>query len=325
MKLSRLFRLLSVLALLTALTTADAYAQGPGRVRGRVRNADTGEPIADVTVVAQQVNTSVRADVRERPPVEIQTGADGRFSMLGFALGPHNVTLTKEGYQPVVLDITIQGTFEPIEVDLYKVLTVLEQLLGAGALEGLDAIQLTANLEAADAAFNSGDYRTAIAGYGTLLEVLPQMTDLYRLIGSAHRALGKHEEALVAYQTLLESDPENKDIQAEIATTRLAMGNVEAAFASNTGLSTGLSASREDFYNLGELAFASGDIDRAQGWYEKASSADPSWVKPRFKLALVALNKGDMELAKQHFREVVELDPASEEGAQAKATLVVLP
>ena len=228
--------------------------------------------------------------------------------MLGFALGPHNVTLTKEGYQPVVLDITIQGTFEPIEVDLYKVLTVLEQLLGAGALEGLDAIQLTANLEAADAAFNSGDYRTAIAGYGTLLEVLPQMTDLYRLIGSAHRALGKHEEALVAYQTLLESDPENKDIQAEIATTRLAMGNVEAAFASNTGLSTGLSASREDFYNLGELAFASGDIDRAQGWYEKASSADPSWVKPRFKLALVALNKGDMELAKQHFREVVELD-----------------
>ena len=99
---------------------------------------------------------------------------------------------------------------------------------------------------------------------------------------------------------------------------------VEAASASNTGLSTGLSASR-DFYNLGELAFASGDIDRAQGWYEKASSVDPSWVKPLFKLALVALNKGDMELAKQHFREVVELDPASEEGAQAKATLVVLP
>ena len=41
--------------------------------------------------------------------------------------------------------------------------------------------------------------------------------------------------------------------------------------------------------------------------------------------ALVALNKGDFEGAKEHFRRVVELDPNSEEGTQASATLAALP
>ena len=52
---------------------------------------------------------------------------------------------------------------------------------------------------------------------------------------------------------------------------------------------------------------------------------DPNWALPVFKLALVALNKGDFELAKEHFRRVVELDPNSEEGSQASATLAALP
>ena len=66
-------------------------------------------------------------------------------------------------------------------------------------------------------------------------------------------------------------------------------------------------------------------MDAAAEWYEKASMVDPNWAKPVFKLALVALNKGDMETAKQHFQKVVDLDPGSEEGAQASATLAALP
>ena len=66
-------------------------------------------------------------------------------------------------------------------------------------------------------------------------------------------------------------------------------------------------------------------MDAAAEWYEKAAAADPNWMKPIFKLALVALNKGDMETAKTFFAQVVEKDPSSEEGAQAQATLNALP
>ena len=334
MKLSTPCRLLSVLTLITALGTADALAQGPGRVRGRVTDADTGEPLADALIKVEVATDrqSVRQDARDRPPVEETTGDDGRFSMIGFGLGPHDVTVTKDGYSPVVLQIIIQGAFDPIDVPMAKELTILEQLLGREALVGLDAVQLDANLTAADAAFNAGDFRAAIGGYKELLEVLPQATILYQPLGAAHRALGENAQAVAAFEKILETDPDNEEIQAEIATTKLAMG--DAAAAANPagggrpgggGLALGLASSREDFYNLGELAFANGDVDRAQGWYEKATGADPNWVKPRFKLALVALNKGDLELAKQHLRQVVEMDAGSEEGQQAEATLAALP
>ena len=103
------------------------------------------------------------------------------------------------------------------------------------------------------------------------------------------------------------------------------MGDFEAASAELAAAASGLSASREDLYNLGELEFANGAIDAAAGWYEKATAVDPAWGKPLFKLALVALNKGDTETAKQYFQQVVDVDPSSEEGAQAQATLAALP
>ena len=49
------------------------------------------------------------------------------------------------------------------------------------------------------------------------------------------------------------------------------------------------------FYNLGEVKFAKGQTDEAAKWYQKAVDLDPSWGKPLFKLALVALNKGDKD------------------------------
>jgi len=52
---------------------------------------------------------------------------------------------------------------------------------------------------------------------------------------------------------------------------------------------------------------------------------DPNWGDPLFKLALVALNKGDMETAKQFFEKVIAVAPNSEVAAQAKATLDSLP
>ncbi len=330
MTVAKLFRLLPVLALLAALTTADALAQGLAQLRGRVVDAETGEPIADANVGAEVAasSRSVKQDARSNTLRETTTGDDGRFSMIGLMLGPNEVTITKEGYETVLLTHVVQGSFEPFEVAMDKVWTVLEQVLGSReALEGLDAAQLETDLASADAAFNEQDFVAAIAGYRTLLEVLPQASILYLPVGHAHRALGENEEALVAYQTLLDADPENEDAKAEIERTQLLMGdsNATARIGAPSGGGLGLSSSKEDFYNLGELAFANGAVDRAQEWFEKATGVDPTWVKPWFKLALVALNKGDIELAKEHFRQVVELDPGSQEGAQAQATLAALP
>ena len=83
--------------------------------------------------------------------------------------------------------------------------------------------------------------------------------------------------------------------------------------------------SREELFNQGEAAFAAGDSAQAADWYRKAHDRDRRWVKPLFKLGLVALNLGDIEAAKQWFGQAVDVDPGSPEGAQATAILGSLP
>ena len=69
------------------------------------------------------------------------------------------------------------------------------------------------------------------------------------------------------------------------------------------------------------VLFVGGDTEEAAGWYEKAHMKDPAWGKPLFKLALVALNKGEMETAVSFFEQVVDAEPDSEEAAQASGFL----
>jgi hypothetical protein len=79
--------------------------------------------------------------------------------------------------------------------------------------------------------------------------------------------------------------------------------------------------SREELFNQGEAAFATGDSLAAADWYQKAHAADSDWIKPLFKLALVSLNVGDIEAAVGYLEQAVEADPDSPEGAQATAIL----
>ena len=198
--------------------------------------------------------------------------------------------------------------------------------LGEAAFEGLDPDQVEQDLADADAAFNDSEWQASIDGYSRILGLLPVLNDLHIQVGTAHRELENYDEAIAAYERALLGDPILKtQIDTEIARTRMAMGDFEAASSALATAVTGVGASREDLYNLGELEFAKGEIDAASDWYEKAVAADPNWAKPLFKLALVSLNKGDIETAKKFFAQVVEKDPTSEEGAQAQATLGALP
>ena len=306
-----------IVAVLLVGFAAPALAQS-GRMSGQVVD-ENGDPIPGAQIRAEKPDAN--------PPVrETTTDDDGRFSLIGFASGQWRVSATAEGYNEDFGTVNVtQSSSPPVDFTLAKIRHALVQALGEEAMEGLDPDQIEQELEAADAAFNAQNWDAAVAGYTSLVEKLPQLTNIYSQIGQAHRAAGNYDEALAAFEKRLADEPDNEAVKADIARTKLAMGDFEAAGAELAAAASGLDASKEDLYNLGELEFAKGAVDTAAEWYEKAAMVDPNWAKPIFKLALVALNKGDMDAAKQHFRKVVDLDPSSEEGAQASATLAALP
>jgi len=314
MRFAHLLRGWSVLVLLLALAVSSVLAQATrGRVTGRVFDGD-GEPLGGVAIEATSPGRDALATVSED---------DGRYSMIGFSSGQWTVTAQIDGYQGgrVVTPVTQQGA-ATANFNLNRVLSPFERLVGREALEGLDAAVLEADLNAADDAFDAQDYDTAIAGYTQLLSVLPSMAYLHLNVGNANRGKGDYEAAIVSYEQLIGDPDRGEQARVEIARTRLAMGDLSAAADIATA---GANASREDLFNLGEIDFARGELETATGWYEKAAAIDPNWEKPWFKLALVSLNLGDFETAKQHFQKVIDIAPSSEDGVQAQATLSALP
>ncbi len=304
---------LALVSLWVGVMVAPAGAQA-GRLAGVVRN-ENGDPMPGATVTAEKPDANP-------PRVEQQTDDNGRFSMIGLASGQWTVTAKTEGYHPQTRPVPIRyGDNPPIEFFLGRVRHQLELVLGDAALAGLDPVQLDADLRAADDLFNARQYSEAIEAYQTLLTLLPDLTSLYLQIGHSYREVEQYDQAIAAYEALLKEDPDNQEAKASIGRANLEAGNFEAADETLRDTASGLDASREDLYNMGELAFARGDTEEAAGWYEKAHMKDPAWGKPLFKMALVALNTGDMETAVSFFEQVVDTEPDSEEAAQARAVL----
>ena len=314
---TRIVRWLVMVALVAAVPAPAALAQGTGRVTGTVVDQN-GNPVAGAMVKAENPS-STRV-------LEDTTDSNGRFAMLGFESGQFTLSVSADRHDPISTTIRVsQGQNSPVEFVMRRIRHGLVLALGEEALEGLDPEEIEREVDAANAEYDAENWDAAIAGYNSVLEKLPEMSALWLYIGSSHRAKGEHDDALAAFDRLLAADPTNEAVDAEIARTKLFMGDLEGAAPALEAAASGLNATREDLYNLGELEFAKGDVDAAAEWYEKAAMVDPNWGDPLFKLALVALNKGDIETAKQFFEKVIAVDPNSEQALQTKATLDALP
>ncbi|NIM57855.1 MAG: tetratricopeptide repeat protein [Candidatus Aminicenantes bacterium] len=75
------------------------------------------------------------------------------------------------------------------------------------------------------------------------------------------------------------------------------------------------------FYNIGILLFKNRQIDMAIDYLLKSLAVDPTYVNAYYQLALVYLNKGNLEEAKKNLKKVIELAPESEAAALAKSML----
>jgi tetratricopeptide (TPR) repeat protein len=326
-------RVLVSVALVVGLAAGVAFGQQQGRIAGLVIDED-GNPMEGASVHAATAGTSRTFDAL--------TGSDGRFALIGLTSAEWTFTAACEdqcvgshsdryednavGYEQAVTPWRItQGRNPPVNLTMISIRHPFEIALGETALEGLDPEALEAEMNEADAAFADSRFDEAIAGYESLLGKLPTFHMLHVQIGETLSRQGEYQAAIEAFERAQAADPNNESATAGIARAKLSMGDFDGASEELAAAAGSLNATKEDLYNLGELEFAKGAVDTAAGWYEKAAMVDPNWGKPLFKLALVALNKGDIPGAKEYFQRVVDVEPNSQEGAQAQATLNALP
>jgi tetratricopeptide (TPR) repeat protein len=145
-------------------------------------------------------------------------------------------------------------------------------------------------------------------------EVDPFGADAYGVIGDALLELGRYEEAFDAFQTMVDTRPDLASY-ARVSYARELQDDVRGAaramrLAFDAAATPGDSAWAA--YQLGELAFGSGDVPGAASWYRRGLDLDPSFVPNLAGMAKLAWTRGDDRLAIERYREVTARYPAPE-------------
>jgi Flp pilus assembly protein TadD len=300
--------LLALVALLTTMLAGEAAAQN-GRVGGIVRD-DKGEPIkgATVTVDNESIGSSFTATTDEK----------GRFSIIGLRPGQWRVTAQAPGFGAEGGDMAVKSGSPnpPVAFTMHR-----NGPAWNGAMAGIAARDLQAELTAADSLFNEKKWDEAVAAYRAIMVQVPALSVINLQIAAAFRSQKDYDAAITAYNALLTIDPNNEKAMVGIGMTNLERGDMKAAETTLLKAAEGRSAGREVLYSLGEVKSAESQTGEAVKWYEKANAADPSWGKPLYRLGMLAMNRGDKQNATRLLDKVIAVDPVSPESAMARVAL----
>ena len=136
----------------------------------------------------------------------------------------------------------------------------------------------------------SGALRWAQQG----VEAAPHNASAYGVEGDALVELGRYTEAFATFQRMIDIRPDLSSY-ARASYARELQGDVPGAIADmNLALQAASSPADAAWadYQLGELWFNSGRIDRAQAAYARSAAQDPTYVPAREGLAKVAAAQG---------------------------------
>jgi Flp pilus assembly protein TadD len=294
--------------LLVAGLASQAAAQ-IGRVGGIVKD-EGSQPLKGATITAENPNIG--------QSFTATTDDKGRFTMIGLRAGQWRFIAQAPGFSPEAGEMPVRmgAPNPPISFVLKKTGSA-----NFGALGGIASKDLQAGLAAGDAFFKQGRWDEAIAAYRAVVDRAPTLGVINLQIAAAYRGKKDYPAAVDAYNALLKANPDNERALVGLAMTDLERGDGKAAEDSLIRAAESATAGREIFYNLGEVTLARNATEQATAWYQKASTADPSWGKPLYKLGLLAAKKGDTAGASKLMDQVIAVDPASPEAALAKSSL----
>jgi tetratricopeptide (TPR) repeat protein len=158
------------------------------------------------------------------------------------------------------------------------------------------------------------DFSGALA-YGERAKRLdPYDGAVYGVIGDALVELGRYDAASGAFQRMVDTTP-GLSSYARVSYLRELHGDVHGAVIAMQA-ARDVAGTPEDTswaaYQLGELAWSSGDVREAAARYREASQLDAAWVPPEAGLAKVAWARGHIDSAIARYRDVVARVPQPE-------------
>jgi len=158
------------------------------------------------------------------------------------------------------------------------------------------------------------DFQGALEWGGRAREFNPQNAQVRGILGDAYLELGRYRAADREFQNMIDLRPDLSSY-ARVSYVRELRGDTTGAIqAMRLARSAAGNASDEAWasYQLGELFFNSGRVERARVFYREGARLDPSSVLPEVGLARVDAATGDTDHAVRRLRRVTRRQPFGE-------------
>lgn len=298
---------------------------GKGQLSGIIVDEDA-KPVAAAKIVLRLVERGVKSGFRSRASsisesvvFETVTDKKGVWVYTGLTTGIWEVRAFKAGYDSASRKVQVyQLTGNPsvkLRIDRIKMET--------GSFSFAPDL-----LEHADGLYYRNKFAEALPFYRQYLERDPESIMVMLAVGDCLREAGDAEEAVKAFQTVVDrttTNPGDKELLA-LALTGLGEVYFKEGDRENAVKYWKLAVEKTDLSeipaaNLGEIFFSEGKPEEAVKYYLIATKIAPNQAGLHYKLGLIYLNSGDYDKARVLFSKVIDLQPRSELGRQARKIL----
>ena len=298
------------LCLLALLTVAgNAFAVGEGRIQGKVLDAGTKAPVANVTI--QVVSTGSRSY-----KAEYKGEKDGsyRFLILDATL-PYQFTYSAPGYQSFSV---------PLKLKLGEATIQDVTLVPANAAGSTPSAAAPSKADPAVAAYNEG---AALANDGKNIEAIAKMEEALAAkpdfiaglegVAKLYLRTKQYDKAIDRANKALAISADEADMYAVLADSYAATGDkVKSAEARKK-----LPADASSLFNEAAHLINTGKDKEAEPLLKLAIAANDKMASAYYELGMVYVRAQKNADARTNLGKYLELDPNGKDAATAKEML----
>ncbi len=292
-------RRMGVVAVAVLVTgAAPARAQMELSVLQGVVRDEAGQPLADVTFRIR--------DLERGRETTVKSDRNGRFYRRGLQAVEYELSVEKEGYQPIHDRIKLAaGSDRRLDFTLARAAP-------AGAGDFAEGVK----------AYNAGNFAAAATAFEAAVAKAPNLPEIRVNLALAYFRLSRPAEATAELQKAAELAPGDPHLQFQLGSAYVDLKDLpKAAAALELGLSKVTDRSDPLLFDahltLGAVYFASNAPEKAAAQYRQALDLKPDAPAALLGLGKVQFSRNDPAAARGTFERLLERHPASPEAAQA--------
>jgi tetratricopeptide (TPR) repeat protein len=278
-----------------AFLAAPAQAQ-TGTARGKVLDAQ-GQPIVDAKVTIEFQGGITRK-------FEVKTNKKGEFMQVGMQPGPYRFTVSKDGYQPAMMEVRV-ALGDPTEVPPFKLLTAAQ----AGQQPGSAQAELRTSFQKAVELQSAGKLDEAEAAYKAILEKVPDVPEVHQNLGGLYAQKKDFPAAEAALLKALELRPDSADIATQLAKLYQENGQAEKAMAIMEKSAGANPTDAKAQFNRGIFLLNAYKNEEAIAAFEAAIKADPTMAEAYYRLGALMVGQGKIPEAIANLEKYLGMSP----------------